>query len=172
MNDPLFPRTTARRRVSGVAMGIATVLGASVLAACSPGSDEADENRLRFAYAFAPTTALSPYSDDATTAYAAGATETLVRLDAEGLPEPSLATSWEQIDPTTWRFELREDVTFHDGTELDADAVVAALDHAAAAEPAPRALAGGQIDAETDPDDDRAVIVTTAAEDPVLVQRV
>ena len=29
---------------------------------------------------------------------------------------PELATSWEQIDPTTWEFRLREDVNYHDGS--------------------------------------------------------
>ena len=29
---------------------------------------------------------------------------------------PLLATSWKQIGPTTWRFELRRNVRFHDGT--------------------------------------------------------
>jgi len=40
-------------------------------------------------------------------------------------PEPDLATSWSvSSDGTVWTFELRPDVTFHDGTAFDADAVV------------------------------------------------
>ena len=39
--------------------------------------------------------------------------------------KPSLATHWErQADGRTWRFFLRKGVMFHDGTPLDADAVV------------------------------------------------
>ena len=49
--------------------------------------------------------------------------ETLVNLDEEGKPQPGLATEWEQIDDTTWHFKIREGVTFHDGTELDANVV-------------------------------------------------
>jgi peptide/nickel transport system substrate-binding protein len=38
--------------------------------------------------------------------------------------EGNLATSWEWIDDTTIEFELREDVTFHNGDAFDADDVV------------------------------------------------
>jgi peptide/nickel transport system substrate-binding protein len=39
--------------------------------------------------------------------------------------EPRLATSWRVSDDgRTWTFELRDNVRFHDGTRLDADAVV------------------------------------------------
>ncbi len=42
--------------------------------------------------------------------------------------EPSLATSWETSDDgLTWTFHLREGVRFHDGTPVDADAVVFSL---------------------------------------------
>ncbi|MEI6737040.1 MAG: ABC transporter substrate-binding protein [Pseudomonadota bacterium] len=38
--------------------------------------------------------------------------------------EPSLATSWQLINPTTMRFKLRDKVTFHDGSSFNADDVV------------------------------------------------
>lgn len=37
--------------------------------------------------------------------------------------EPWLAESWTNVNDTTWRFKLREGVTFHNGEELTADAV-------------------------------------------------
>lgn len=41
-----------------------------------------------------------------------------------GEVEPRLAVSWERTDDLTWRFHLREGVTFHDGAPFNADAVV------------------------------------------------
>jgi peptide/nickel transport system substrate-binding protein len=50
--------------------------------------------------------------------------EQLVQRDAVGNPQPTLATSWEQVDPTTMRFHLRQGVKFTDGVEFTADDVV------------------------------------------------
>ncbi|MEH6775066.1 MAG: ABC transporter substrate-binding protein, partial [Cereibacter changlensis] len=50
--------------------------------------------------------------------------EALVHLDeATGEPQPRLATAWEQVEPTVWRVNLREGVSFTDGTPFDAAAV-------------------------------------------------
>lgn len=55
-------------------------------------------------------------------------TESLTRLDPEtGVPLPVLATGWEQIDELTWRFDLREGVTFHDGAAFNAEAAAHAI---------------------------------------------
>src|SRR5512144_2497303 len=43
---------------------------------------------------------------------------------------PSLATSWEAVGPTVWRFHLRRDVAFHDGTPFTADDVVFSVQRA------------------------------------------
>ena len=48
----------------------------------------------------------------------------LLQLDAELKPVPDLAESWENPEPTVWVFHLREGVTFHDGSPLEADDVV------------------------------------------------
>lgn len=57
--------------------------------------------------------------------------ETLVNVNLDTLmPEPGLAESWTYADPTTLILELRKDVTFHDGTPFDANAVLFNLERA------------------------------------------
>jgi peptide/nickel transport system substrate-binding protein len=150
--------------------GVAALLClGAVLTGCggAPAADAGD--RLRLAYAFAPVAGLSPYSDDAVIGYGIGATETLVRLDPAGTPEPLLATGWTQVDPLTWRIDLRPDVTFQDGTAMTADVVAESLQHAVDADPSPRALSGTQLTVAAA--DEQTLVLTTAAPDPVLPQR-
>lgn len=58
--------------------------------------------------------------------------EPLVRRTAQGF-RPWLAESWTLADDArTWEFRLRPDVEFHDGTVLDAEAVIASIERARA----------------------------------------
>ena len=56
--------------------------------------------------------------------------EALIDRDKKLALRPSLATSWEQTSPTTWRFKLRPGVKFHDGTPFTADDVVFSYERA------------------------------------------
>src|SRR5215468_3333444 len=50
--------------------------------------------------------------------------ETLVKLDENAKPKPSLALSWSSSeDAKVWTFKLRPDVKFHDGTPFNAQAL-------------------------------------------------
>ena len=50
--------------------------------------------------------------------------EGLTRYTKDFKVEPSLATSWQEISPTQWRFNLRKGIKFHDGSPFTADDVV------------------------------------------------
>lgn len=55
--------------------------------------------------------------------------DTLLTFDENGDVAPNLATSWEiSEDGLTYSFELRDDVTFHDGTPFDAEAMKFSLE--------------------------------------------
>ena len=54
--------------------------------------------------------------------------DSLVKLDHDLEVIPRLAESWEQVDEVTWRFKLREGVTFHSGNPFDAEALKAWFD--------------------------------------------
>jgi len=51
--------------------------------------------------------------------------DTLTVLDENMEVQPGLATEWEEVDDTTWRFTLKEGVTFHDGSDFTASDVAA-----------------------------------------------
>jgi peptide/nickel transport system substrate-binding protein len=69
---------------------------------------------------------LDPHSQNhaTTNAILMHAYEGLTRYDKTYKVEPALATSWQQIAPTQWRFNLRKGVSFHDGAPFTADDVV------------------------------------------------
>lgn len=165
-------RPTSRLTTAALGAALATGLVITLTACVGSGADpdaRGGDDRLRIAHLQPPRSGLSPLSDDAFKLSRWSTAETLVRLDAEGAAQPLLATSWEQVEPTTWRFELRDGVTFHDGTAFDAGAVVRSLAAAAGASPLPRILDG--VDLTTEAVDDDTVEVTTATADPLLPQR-
>lgn len=54
--------------------------------------------------------------------------ESLVRLGENLSPQPLLATKWELTGANTWRFTLRDGVTFWDGSKMTAEDVKWSLD--------------------------------------------
>ncbi|MEQ4498483.1 ABC transporter substrate-binding protein, partial [Nocardioides kribbensis] len=155
-------------------LAAAAVLLASVTACGgAPGAQDAGggggaDDRIRLAMLQPPRSGLSPLSDDAFKLSRWSTAETLVTLDDEGGALPGLATSWEQADDLTWRFAVRDGVTFHDGTELTAEQAAASLTAAAEASPPPRILDGVTLTAEADGD---TLVVTTGEPDPLVPQR-
>ena len=58
--------------------------------------------------------------------------ESLINYDWRGRLEPGLAVSWKRLDATTWEMELRQGITFHDGTPFTSADVVFSLKRAKA----------------------------------------
>ncbi len=59
-----------------------------------------------------------------------GVGEALVRLNDDLELEGCIADSWENVDETTWRFHIRDGVTFSNGTPVTAESCMASLERA------------------------------------------
>lgn len=109
---------------------LAGAMAASLLAGSAVTCSAADTTLLYHCYNTAPYTTLDPsieYSNGIMTLQ--NVYETLTRYNDETEEvEPLLAESWEYSeDGKSCTFKLREDVTFHDGAVMNADAVVASI---------------------------------------------
>ena len=94
--------------------------------------------------------------------------ERLVVRDRKLEIVPGLATSWEMVSPTRWRFHLRRGVVFHDGTPLTADDVVFSIERAQAPTSNFKVYAGPLGKARKV--DDFTVDLETPVPTPVLVE--
>jgi peptide/nickel transport system substrate-binding protein len=92
--------------------------------------------------------------------------EPLARRDESLRLEPALAVSWEQAAPDVWRFRLREDVAFHDGSPFTADDVLFSLKRAR--HPASRMQSKVARIVEARKVDDHTVDLVTDGPDPIL----
>lgn len=95
--------------------------------------------------------------------------DSLVNRDEQFRLEPALATAWRAVGPTTWRFTLRQGVTFHDGTPFRVEDAVFSIERALAA-PSQRAF---QLKGVTGAKkvDDQTLDILLAAPDAVLPEK-
>ncbi|TNM37760.1 ABC transporter substrate-binding protein, partial [Nocardioides albidus] len=162
-----MPRSRPRSLVQ-VAIPLAAALA---LSGCFSGeaTDTGTDDRISVVHMQPPRSGLSPLSDDAFKLSRWSSAETLVTLDGGGDAKPGLATEWERIDALTWRFEIRENVTFHNGEPLTADDVANSLQHAIDATPVPRILDGADLSVGVE--GEHGVVITTGKPDPLLPHR-
>ncbi len=93
------------------------VLLLSCIISC--GRDSTPSENLVIGIESAPTSFDPRHATDAASSRMNGLIYSgLVRLNEKGEIVPDLARSWEILDPRTYRFHLRRDVIFHDGTPL------------------------------------------------------
>ena len=95
-----------------------------------------------------------------------GMSENLFRLSPTDFsPVPWLATAATDVDPLTWRFELRSGVKFHNGAVMDAEAVKASLERTIRLSEASASALG--IDSIA-VNDEQTITITTVAPRPTL----
>lgn len=89
------------------------------------GMGAATAETLKFAFQ-GTLKSLDPYSlnETFTLGTLGNVYEGLTRRDGDLNIEPALATSWEVLEPTRWRFHLRQGVKFHQGGDFNADDVI------------------------------------------------
>jgi peptide/nickel transport system substrate-binding protein len=138
MDDGPLERTTMSRLRFPLAVTVATT-AVTLLAACSGGSGSAPQTgtvdrdaSLRIAYA-GPTQSLDPAKQSLSSSQPSTFLiyDRLTRLDNDFSVKPMLAESWTPApDGSYLELKLRTDVSFHDGTKVDATAVKANLERA------------------------------------------
>jgi peptide/nickel transport system substrate-binding protein len=125
------------------------------------------ENVLRWASATEPLT----YDPDSANHFPTIAAnlqvyEPLVDFNSHSEIEPSLAVGWRLLDATTWQFDLRQGVRFHDGTPFTSEDVIFSVQRATSS--------GSDFKTAVSPIaaveavDDHTVRIRTAAPNPIL----
>ena len=106
-----------------IVLALLVVMLLPAIAAAAP------EGKLVIAQGVDPTT-LDPQWHEETPAYNVllNIYDTLLFRDKDLKIIPWLAESWKLVNPTTWEFRIRKGVKFHNGEDVDADAVKFSLD--------------------------------------------
>ncbi|MEM7443503.1 MAG: ABC transporter substrate-binding protein [Pseudomonadota bacterium] len=101
------------------------------IAAATLAATPASAETLTFAFQ-GPLNSLDPHSLNETfqLGFLGNIYEGLTRRGPDLAIQPALAESWEIVEPNRWRFNLRQDVTFHNGNPFTADDVVFSYERA------------------------------------------
>ena len=123
--------TNNRSSLRLLVVTIRLIAGFGITSAFAGGSAEeaVPDNELRVGFHSKPVS-LDPHYDTSGSIMPIQRAihEPLIKLDYDAEYIPWLATSWEQVDDTTWRLELREGVQYHSGNPFNAEAVKAFFD--------------------------------------------
>ena len=150
---------------------VSLALGVAVGVSSCREAPDADVVRLAYHH---PMVSVDPHghNDAVTGAVLSSVYEALVRLAPGESVEPCLASSWQQVDPQTWRFKLRPGVLFHDGRPVTAEDVVASLERARFDFGLPLASYLEMIEAVTVfPEDGEQVEIRLGQPSPIFLQR-
>lgn len=146
-----------------------TILALALASAVTATALPASANDLTWSYS-ADVTTLDPHALDQTfnLGFLGNIYEGLVERGPDMKLKPALATSWELVEPTRWRFHLRQDVYFQEGQHFTADDVVFSLE---------RSLAEGSriksskmaVVSGAEKVDDYTVDILMSSPDPILI---
>lgn len=110
---------------------IVALLLALTLALSLGSAAVAEKNSLRIGLA-RNVTALDGFTGNNTSyGIAYEILDTLVQLNPDSTLRPGIATSWEQVDDYTWRFNLRSGIKFTNGEELTAESAAYSINYMA-----------------------------------------
>ncbi len=104
---------------------------ASTVVAALPALAQKSKDTLRYPLSESET-ALDPYllPGPFNNGWELSVWDSLLSFDSKGVKfAPLLAKSWSQPDDTTYEFELRDDVVWHDGQKLDAGDIVYTINY-------------------------------------------
>lgn len=129
-----------------------------------------DTDVLTIGYAFAPKDYDPVLFDPVSRSRMTDVYESLVKTDENLNIKPALASTWGLIDPYTWEFVIRKNVSFHDGTMLTVNDVVYSLNRAMNDQKSQLKSLLGTISA-IEPSGDMTIRVKTSIPDPLLLSK-
>jgi peptide/nickel transport system substrate-binding protein len=135
----------------------------------APAAFAAPQGQITIAQGVDPTT-LDPHFHEETPAanVLLNIYDTLLFRDKDTKLIPWLAESWRIVNPTTWEFKIRKGVKFHNGEELDAEAVKFSLDRLRDPELKNRQAGNFRLVTSVDVVDKHTVRVVTSKPFPTL----
>lgn len=160
--------------LSGCGSGGSTGSGSAAGAGTSAGgSATGEKDTLVVALQGEPSTLDAQYADDTNMFWVTWQiNEGLVCYNGETLEiEPLLATAWENVDDTTWKFTIREGVKFHDGTDMTAADVAYSINRVIDESYGSQYASDFSTIEKAEVTGDYEVTVTTKGPDPILLKR-
>ncbi|MGH1482342.1 MAG: ABC transporter substrate-binding protein [Geminicoccales bacterium] len=140
---------------------LASSLAVLVLGSATLSAEPSGTFRQAHEFGFGAQSSLDPISKGRVFQITEKIMNRLVRPALDGKPSPDLAVSWESNeDATVWTFNLREGVTFHDGSVFDAADVVYSLERVLDPEMDSPARSAVQMIASVEAVDEKTVQIT------------
>lgn len=151
-----------KKRYLGILLVFCLVI--SSLVGCGTNTNNTSSTKkLSLLYMF-KTNNLNPHVEQTYISLAAGIVETLVKVDKNLSIKPWLLKEWDTKDSKNWTFNVRDNVTFQDGTKLDAEMVKRNIEDVMSKNPGIKKL----LDIKSMKAEGQVLKITTNKENPSL----